>query len=97
VRPGWAETTVELPTPPQPPPRLPQDAWLLLAMPLLTVVVMVGALSFAGLGSNALAFAIPMGAMALMGVIGTMLNGRNQERRQREEHAERVTFYRNSP
>lgn len=93
IRPGWVETTVELPTPPQPPSRPPHGAWLLLAMPLLTVVVMVAALVFAGFGANALAFAIPMGAMALMGVIGTMLNGRNQERQQRAEHAERVAFY----
>lgn len=93
VRPERPAAAVELPEPPLPPRREPLDVWQLLAIPLLTVVVMAGAMAATGTGGRALVFAVPMAAMALVGAVGTTLAGSAQGRRRREEHAERAAFF----
>ncbi|HMQ30079.1 MAG TPA: FtsK/SpoIIIE domain-containing protein [Chloroflexaceae bacterium] len=90
VRPRWPAEAIELPEPPAPPEPARAD-WVTMLMPLAGAGVFAGA---AGLGGgNPLLVALPMGAMALMGLGAGLLGQRAAARRAAAAYAERRALF----
>jgi S-DNA-T family DNA segregation ATPase FtsK/SpoIIIE len=62
-------------------------------MPIVGVVVMAGGMALIYQGGRAWLFAIPMGAMAVVGVVASLLSVRDQNRQRARELAERQAFF----
>jgi S-DNA-T family DNA segregation ATPase FtsK/SpoIIIE len=90
VRPAWVAEEVALPEPPVAASPAPTD-WAQLALPLAGAGVFAGAAA-AG-GGNPLLSALPMGAMALLGIGATLHSQRGARRRAAAEHAERLALF----
>lgn len=93
IRPLLVATTIDLPAPPQPPEPDSTPLWLTLALPLLTVVALAGALAAVGRGGNVWLFAVPMAVTTVMGAIATLLGQRAQTRRRQTDFAARSAFF----
>lgn len=92
IRPVWPVETIELPEPPQAARRDGLN-WLIVLTPILGIMIMVGAMAVINQSSNALLFAVPMGAMTLVGVGTAIITGRSQLKRDARDFAERRTFF----
>lgn len=93
VRPHWTPTTLDLPTPPEPPQPADGSAWLSAGMSLVGVVLLALAMVFVNAGGSVLMFVLPMGAMAVVSVVSTLLMNREQQRRGQREFAEASAFF----
>ena len=93
IRPNWSPRTLEIPDPPQPPEQADTSAWLAVAMPIVGVVLLGLTMVFVGTGANIWALALPMGVMATLGVVTTVLTTRTQTRRSAADYAARMAFF----
>jgi S-DNA-T family DNA segregation ATPase FtsK/SpoIIIE len=93
IKPAIPRADVRLPTPPGANKDRNPTNWITMAMPVISVLIMVGAMAALNQGRNAVVFAVPMTAMAIMGVATTLVTGRTQRKQQQQEFDERVTFY----
>lgn len=80
IRPVCPLEEVELPEPPQPLRRDPLN-WLVVLMPVAGVVVLIMAMGLISQGGSAVFYAVPMGAMALVGVVTAFVSNREQNKR----------------
>jgi S-DNA-T family DNA segregation ATPase FtsK/SpoIIIE len=90
---SWRVESVELPEPPVPIAQPSNGGWLAVGMPLLTAVVMMGAMAAISRGGNALLIGLPMALMAVMGVVTTVITNRAQARHAAAELARRKAFF----
>jgi S-DNA-T family DNA segregation ATPase FtsK/SpoIIIE len=93
IKPAIPQADISLPSPPAKPNDRASTNWIVMAMPVISVLIMVGAMAALSQGRNAVVFAVPMTAMAVMGVVTTMVTGRSQRKQNHQEYEERVAFY----
>lgn len=93
IKPAIPQAEVRLPGPPANAAERAATNWIILAMPVISVLIMVGAMAALNQGRNAVVFAVPMTAMAVMGVATTLLTTRSQRKQHQREFDERVSFY----
>jgi DNA segregation ATPase FtsK/SpoIIIE, S-DNA-T family len=93
IKPAIPQAEVSLPSPPAKPSERSSNNWIVMAMPVISVLIMVGAMAALSQGRNAVVFAVPMTAMAVMGVVTTIVTGRSQRKQNHQEYEERVAFY----
>ncbi|HYF63724.1 MAG TPA: hypothetical protein VD886_12970, partial [Herpetosiphonaceae bacterium] len=93
IKPGIPKAEVRLPSPPANANERSSTNWIIMAMPVISVLIMVGAMAALNQGRNAVVFAVPMTAMAVMGVATTLVTTRSQRKQHQQEFEERVTFY----
>jgi S-DNA-T family DNA segregation ATPase FtsK/SpoIIIE len=91
VRPRWSAEIVELPAPPVA-PRREQLQWLTLLTPLIGAGIFALAALWSG-QSRPWLMAVPMGALALLGLLAALQQADAQARQARREQRARVEHY----
>ncbi|NOK57364.1 MAG: cell division protein FtsK [Chloroflexi bacterium AL-W] len=92
IRPSWSVEEIRLPEPPRP-NRHDMMNWLIILAPLFGVMVMIGAMALISNRPNSWMFAIPMGAMSVVGVITSVMTYRTRKRQNKEEFEDRQAFF----